>query len=223
VCTTFEVAKNSHTSIQGVSNVNAATQHSVSIYLRFKHTDWHTTLDCAVLINITGTTPPTRLDTSSWKISIDINLADTYVNQPGGIDLLIGADLFYEMLQPGRHTLLGNCPVIQETVLGWTIAGRTPANTTLDVKRAFLLETSKLDYFIKHFWEVESMEPSTITAKQKACEKHFYKHNPTEEGRVVDRHPTKLGSIQPGTSRLSAEQGPSITDHRLGRGPKMKV
>jgi hypothetical protein len=81
--------------------VNTATQHSVSIHLRSKHTDWHTTLDCAVLTNITGTTPPTRLDTSSWKIPTDINLADKYLNQPGGIDLLIGADLFYGMLQPG--------------------------------------------------------------------------------------------------------------------------
>jgi hypothetical protein len=54
-----------HTSIQGVSKVNTATQHSVSLHLRSKHTDWNTTLDCVVLINITGTTPPTRLDISS--------------------------------------------------------------------------------------------------------------------------------------------------------------
>jgi hypothetical protein len=103
-------------------------------------------LDYAVLTNITGTTPPTRLDTSSWKIPTDINLADKYFNQPGSIDLLIGADLFYKMLQPGRHTRPGNYPVIQETVLGWTIAGQTPANTTLeDVNRAFLVGTSKMD------------------------------------------------------------------------------
>jgi hypothetical protein len=45
----------------------------------------------------------------------------------------------------------GNYPVIQETVLGWTIAGRTPANPTLeDVKRAFLQrETIKMEYIIK--------------------------------------------------------------------------
>jgi len=92
-----------HTSIQGISNVNTATHHSVSIQLRSRHTDWHTTFDCAVLSNITGTTPPTRLDTSSWKIPTDINLADEQFNQPGDTDLLIGADLFYEMLQPGRR------------------------------------------------------------------------------------------------------------------------
>ena len=57
-----------HTSIQGINNVNTATHHSVSVQLRSRHTDWHTILDCAVLSNITGMTPVTKLDISSWKI-----------------------------------------------------------------------------------------------------------------------------------------------------------
>jgi hypothetical protein len=145
VCTTSEVTKNPDTSVHGTNNVNTATHHNVSIHLSSRHTDWYTTLDCAVLTNITGITPPTRLDTSSWKIPTDINLADKQFNQPGDIDLLIGADLFYEMLPPGRRTRPGNYPVLQETVVGWTIAGRTPANTTVDdVNHAILQgETSK--------------------------------------------------------------------------------
>ena len=55
-----------HTSIQGISSVNTATHHSVSIHLRSRHTDWHTTLDCAILSNITDMTPVTKLDISSW-------------------------------------------------------------------------------------------------------------------------------------------------------------
>jgi hypothetical protein len=43
-----------HTSILGISNVNTATHHSVSLHLRSRHTDWHTTLDCAILSNITS-------------------------------------------------------------------------------------------------------------------------------------------------------------------------
>jgi len=213
-----------HTSVQGISNVNTATHHSVSIHLRSRHTDWHTTLDYTVLSNITGTIPPTRLGTSSWKIPMDVNLADEQFNQPGDTDLLIGTDLFYEMLQPGRCTHPGNYPVLQETVLGWTIAGRTPTTTTLDdVKRAFLRETSKMEYIIKHFWEVEPVEQSTRTARQQACEEHLHTHNSTDEEGVVDRHPTKMECIQTGTSRLVSEQKPHTTDHKLGQGPKLKV
>jgi hypothetical protein len=125
------------------------------------------------------------LDISSWKIPTDINLTDKYFNQPGGIYLLVGADLFYEMLQPGRQTRPGDYPVLKETVLGWTVAGRTPANTTLeDVKRAFLLETSKLDHSINHFWEAELTELSTKTARQKAGEEHIHKQNPKQKGEL---------------------------------------
>jgi len=64
-----------HASIQGISNVNTAT------------------LDCAILSNITGTmTPSSKLDTSSWMLPKDIKFADEQFKQPGGIDLLIGAD-----------------------------------------------------------------------------------------------------------------------------------
>ena len=101
-----------HASIQGISNVNTAAHHSVSIHLRSRDTDWHTTLDCVILSHITDTTPSTKPDTSSWKIPKDINLADEQFDQPGSIDLLIGADLFYEMLQEfcKRQFLVGHFP-----------------------------------------------------------------------------------------------------------------
>jgi hypothetical protein len=69
-----------HTSIQGINNVNSATHHSVSLRLSSRHTDWHKTLACAVLTNITGTTPRARLDISSCKIPKDIKLADEQFN-----------------------------------------------------------------------------------------------------------------------------------------------
>jgi len=78
------------------------------------------------LFNITGTTPSSKLDTTSWKIPKDIKLAGEQFDQAGSIDLLVGADLFSEMLQSGRRTCPGNFPVLQETVLGWTISGRKP-------------------------------------------------------------------------------------------------
>ena len=94
--------------IQGNSSVNTGKYHSDLIHLRSRHTDWHTTVKCSTLSHITGTTPFTNLDTSTWKIHKDIKLADEQFDQPGSIDVLIGADLFYEMLRSGRKTRPGN-------------------------------------------------------------------------------------------------------------------
>jgi hypothetical protein len=129
-----------NTSIRGISNVNTSAHHIVSIHLRSRHFDWHTTLNCAVLPNITDTTPYFKLDISSWKIPRDIKLAEEKFDKTGAIDLLSGAELFYKILRSGRRTRPGNYPVLQETVLGWTLSGRNPAVTTSsDTQRAFLV------------------------------------------------------------------------------------
>jgi len=88
--------------------------------------DWHTSLTCAVLPNITSSSPATKLDTTTWNLPKDILLADEHFDRPSAIDLLIGADLFYEILLSNRRTRKGY-PVLQETVLGWIVSGKTPA------------------------------------------------------------------------------------------------
>jgi len=160
-----------HASIQGISNVSTAAHHSISVHLRSRHTDLRTTLDCAILSSITGTTPRSKLDTSSWKIPKDIKLADEQCDQPGSIDLLIGTDLFYEILQSGRRTRPGNFPVLQETVLGWTISGRTPDTNQNEPQSIYLSrEYNSLKSNLNRFWEVEPVEQSTMTAEQQTCE-----------------------------------------------------
>jgi hypothetical protein len=107
-------------------------------------------------------TPITKLNTTDWKIPTDIKLADEHIHQPGNIDLLIGADLFSTS---GRRTCSG-LSVLQETVLGWTAAGRTApptpsTSTTRDVKRAFLqLETNKMEHIRKRFWQANPVKNS---------------------------------------------------------------
>jgi hypothetical protein len=166
-----------HACIQGISNVNNAAPHGVSIHLRSRHSDWHTTLDYVVSPNIKGTTPFTKLDTSSWKIP-HIKLADEQFDQPGSIDPLFGVGLFCEILRSGKRTCPGNFPVLQETVLGCTLSGRTPAVTALtDTQYIFLLrDDSNLEHDLNCFWEVEPMVQPTMTTEQQECEEHFLTH-----------------------------------------------
>jgi hypothetical protein len=121
-------------------------------------------------------TPVTKLNTSDWKLPTDIKLADEHFHQPGNIDLLIEADLFYEITRPDRRTRPG-FPDLQETVLGWTAAGRTPppttpTSTTKDVKRAFLQrETSKMGHIRKRFWKAKPVKQSNRIARHQADER----------------------------------------------------
>ena len=78
-------------------------------------------------------------------------MADEQIDQPGGIDLLIGKNLFYEMHRSDRRTRPGNYPVLQETILGLTLSFRAPNTTTqLDPQPTFLLrKDNSLEHNLK--------------------------------------------------------------------------
>jgi len=119
----------------------------------------------------------------------------------------IEADLFYEMLRSDRRTRPGNHPVLQETVLGWTLSGRTPAtNIQHEPQHTFLhREANSLEHNLNRFWEVETVEQSTMRTEQQVCAQHFITHTTQQQdGRTVVRLPTKLDRKQLGSSRLSA-------------------
>jgi len=158
------------------------------------------------------------LDISTWKIPKDIELGDEQFDQPGDIDILIGADLFYEMLRSDRRTRPGNYSVIQETFLGWTLSGRTPATTTQhDPQPTFLLlEDNSLEHNFNRSREVEPVEPSTITTEQQVCKQHVITHTTQQDdGGSVVRLPTKMDPKQLGSSRLAAERRLHIFERRL--------
>jgi hypothetical protein len=138
VCTTFKINKNPNTCLH---TWHKQCKHCKKPQrfnnLSSRHSDWHTTLDCAILPNTTGIVPTSKLDFSSWRIPKDIKLADEQFHQPGIIDLLIGADTFYEILPAGRRSRPGHYPVLRETFLGWTISGRHPHTTSHKAQSCF--------------------------------------------------------------------------------------
>jgi len=147
-------------------------------------------------------------------------MADEEFGQREGIDLIIGTDLFYQMLRSYRRIRPGNYPLLQETVLGWTLTVRTPTTTNQhDPQPTFLLrEDNKLEQILNRSWEVETLEPSILTSEQPVCEQHFITHTHTtqqDDGRLVFSLPTKKGPKYLGISRLAAERRLEAFERRL--------
>jgi len=53
--------------------------------------------------NITVNLPTSKADTSTWSHIQDVPLADPNFNRPSKIDLLIGVELFFDILQDGKR------------------------------------------------------------------------------------------------------------------------
>ncbi|MGZ7281825.1 hypothetical protein ACXWQV_09770, partial [Streptococcus pyogenes] len=59
----------------------------------------------------------------SFKIpQIQLELADPQFYGPNKIDILLGADIFFEILNPEKHVIAG-LPNLQSSKFGWLIAG----------------------------------------------------------------------------------------------------
>jgi hypothetical protein len=111
----------------------------------------------------------------------DIILADETFNVPGTIDLLIGADIFFEIINPKKRTHQGNYPVLQETALGWIISGRTPADVCETRQTLKNRCSNNPGYDLNYFLYKESTEQSSKLTKQQGSEKQFsHKHKPTK-------------------------------------------
>ncbi|KAL7724946.1 hypothetical protein ACLKA6_002310 [Drosophila palustris] len=62
------------------------------------------------------------IDISSWNIPKNTPLADDQFNKTRHIDLLIGTEIFFEILAVGQIKLGPCLPTLQETLLGWIVS-----------------------------------------------------------------------------------------------------
>lgn len=146
-------------------------------------------LSCAVLPVITCSLPQMQINTSSWRIPTDIILADPTFSTPSEIQLLIGADLYYDLISRGMIKLGDGLPNIINTHLGWVLGGSFVQDTA-DVYSVSHLST-KLNFYsvslfakgqsndnlecaISKFWEMEEIPRKVpFTSEEDAAEQIF--------------------------------------------------
>ncbi|XP_058987780.1 uncharacterized protein LOC131806914 isoform X1 [Musca domestica] len=103
-----------------------------------------------------------QYDVDKWR---NVNLADPNFNSPERIDLVIGADLYSQILEEGvRHDeqIVG-----QNTKLGWILSGTVVVNPGLNIKKSAATTT------IERFWEIEEIEDEKTTEEDEYCLKLY--------------------------------------------------
>lgn len=109
--------------IGGIGDTNAVcAKYSCSVTAKSHTTGFAPTFDAVILAAISSCHPQRPINISGWNIPANIKLADNKFNIPGPIDLLMGADLFWDLLMVGRIKL-ENQPNFIKTKLGWIVSG----------------------------------------------------------------------------------------------------
>ncbi|XP_045507009.1 uncharacterized protein LOC123703150 [Colias croceus] len=128
--------------LRGVGNISLfKTPERCALQIRSIH-DNSVNFDtsCLVLPNISGNLPHKYIDVSHLNLPRNIKLADPNFNQPGPIDILIGADIFWSLIGSEQITLGQGMPVMRKSKLGWLLAGpvSAPSRSSDNLFNSFL-------------------------------------------------------------------------------------
>ncbi|XP_043471734.1 uncharacterized protein LOC122504616 [Leptopilina heterotoma] len=110
--------------LKGVENIQSNSKYMTSTKIQSLY-DNDVNLDVSFLIfqKISLPMPAMPIDRNSLNIPTQIFLADPQFHQPSEIDILIGAEYFYNLMRAGKINVSGQRAILQETDLGWVFSG----------------------------------------------------------------------------------------------------
>ncbi|KAL4147805.1 hypothetical protein QTP88_002154 [Uroleucon formosanum] len=116
------------------------------------------------------------------------------------IDMLLGIEIFFDLISTGQLRPILHGPIFKNTTLGWIVSGSV-SNTEYKTHTASVSMVSlcNLEEQIARFWQLEEVKnDSVLSLEEKLCKKYFY-HNVRRDvdGRYVVSLPfsdvSKLG------------------------------
>ncbi|XP_058789097.1 uncharacterized protein LOC131663048 [Phymastichus coffea] len=194
------------TGLTGVGGCKAGVVNSRTIFALRSRVDAHFELEVSafVLPRLTENLPARSLIEFDLGPFEGLSLADPDFHLSDRVDIMIGADLYGQLLCSGLKTFPSTLLVAQNTALGWVISG--PAHS-IAPRRAVAAHNASVtalrcaihndfDEAIERFWKIEevSSPARTLNPDDEAAEKLFDEtHSRDKNGRFVVRLPLKAG------------------------------
>ncbi|GFW23582.1 DUF1758 domain-containing protein [Trichonephila clavipes] len=162
-------------SITGINGITQSSKYSANIEVSNRDYTFARNVQFLLLPKITDAIPVSKLNISDLNIPASIELTDSNFRMPGKIDILIGSELFFEILNPEQHYLHGGNVILQNAKFGYLITDTLPQSQ--QQANCCLLSEPSLDITVKKFFELESLpdDSKEITKSEEEiyCEEHF--------------------------------------------------
>ena len=146
---------------------------------------------------------------ASWAHLSDLQLADPDFGRPGKVDILLGIDVYANVLLHGRRNGPPDSPVAFETKFGWVLAGRTNSSSSHHCVTSYHVSATSCDQILSKFWEIEESPKNhaltNLSPEEQMVVDHFDKnHRRSESGRFIVPLPRKPQAKSIGESRSQA-------------------
>lgn len=245
MCTKLMLPTNSvEKSVAGINNSKTHVGKMCKVSMGSLDGTYSTSIHCFILPNITDHIPSQQINISNLAIPSNLRLADPYFHTPAAIDIIIGADLFWDLLGSQRIKLGNGMPVLCETMLGWLVSGPIHYNNTdkrqlsrtIHCNFASIVPNQSNDSLndiiqaqLPHFWQLEELSCSNLATsscyspEEKLCEDHFIKNTiRLEDGRFCVRLPLKQSSTVLGDSESRAKRCFLSLERRIEQRPEFR-
>ncbi|XP_011858217.1 PREDICTED: uncharacterized protein LOC105555783 [Vollenhovia emeryi] len=213
--------------ISGLGELSTQTRTLVKVTLQSRINGFQVNLDCLVIGKITQNIPVNRLSLQELRIPEGITLADPDFDKPSHVDLLLGAEVFFELLCIGKIKIADGQPTWQKTLLGWIVSGSLLVEPQTSKATICGLDVNEqLNENLARFWQIEhTQRQNTRTPEERIREGHFAQtYTRNSDGRFKVTLPTKQGELHKlGESRDIALRRFGVLERRLERDPQLKM
>ncbi|XP_059046964.1 uncharacterized protein LOC131842451 [Achroia grisella] len=224
------VIRNTNSTISGINNQLTVSAESCNLTIKSRSSDYGVRLNCYILPNITQSLPSTYINTDI-QLPPGIQLADPSFNVPNAVQILVGAEIFWDVLGSNTINLGKRQPKLQETKLGWIVTGvihQDPVTHNRNTKiirqnpSCFLTQCENTQ--LTRFWELESVSPRySQSAEERFCEESFNNNTRRDSrGRFVVTIPLKESPEVLGDSYMKARSQFLSLERRLQRDETLK-
>lgn len=192
--------------ISGVNSAECRVSYAVSTKVQARNNSYEKLVEFMTLPKITAKLPAEQINVNKWSMSEPNELADPSYAKPGKIDVLLGADVFFDSLLPGKYKPELNGPIYQKTAFGWVVAGlvaKSPDSIFTFSTQTILGECCRLEEQMSKFWRLEELKKEEChSLEEKSCVAHFEKTvTRNADGKFVIQLPFKENVEELGVSR----------------------
>ena len=211
--------------LKGVDNLKTNVKYTTSTKIKSRVSDLNLNMSFLVFNEISSRMPSVALDRKLFRIPDNISLADPEFHRPADVDILISAEFYYDLLGAGKIRPPGQSAVLQQTDLGWIVAGRytQPRVSPIGPMQASCNLIKFQDLPI--LWELEPENPSKVRSREeKACESHYVENTIRDDtNRYVVKLPFNDKKESLGDSRNTAFQRFYALERKFEKNPTFKA
>jgi hypothetical protein len=182
-------------SISGINQTVTSTNKTTQVEIHSNKESFKTTISCVIKSQITENLPTILFPTTKVEIPNDKELSDPTFNISGPIDMLIGAQNYWELVKGEPQSLGRNKPWVVPTFLGWVVSGPLARSHSSELAKSSFCHVSTvlLDQQIQRFWEMEQYGDSTCLSQNEELCKHIFRntHRRKPDGRYSVQLPFK--------------------------------